>query len=289
MSRFHYRYPLNVPGKYYVNDQCTDCDLCRECAPNHVRRDDRTGVSYVFRQPETPEERMQLEEGVVGCPTGGVGNDGDQFDWNTTPIYDWNTAYAGPDGIRFEIRAPLLGEVQAARNSGGQHMNMEIREERPGDVDDIRAVTREAFRGQVHTCGREAEIVDQLRDAGALSVSLVAHCDEQVVGHVAVSPLETDAREAGWYGIGPVSVHPTYQRRGIGTLLMKAALAMLSARGARGCVLVGHPEYYVRFGFRADGSARVDGVPAEVTFCLKFRPPCPDPGTVTFHSAFGVH
>lgn len=116
MADFTYRYPLNVPGRYYVDDYCLDCDLCRECAPNNIRRDDRTGISYVFKQPTTPEEVAAVEAGVEGCPTEGVGNDGDRFDWETTPIYDWNARYQKkgsindkPD-IHFDIRAPILRE-----------------------------------------------------------------------------------------------------------------------------------------------------------------------------------
>src|SRR5258708_4508282 len=110
MSRFELRYPLNVPGKYYINDHCTDCDLCRSCAPHNIRRDDRTGISYVFKQPTTPEEIAGIEQGVGGCPTEAVGNDGDQFDWDTTPIFDWNERYQKYPEIRFDIRAPLLRE-----------------------------------------------------------------------------------------------------------------------------------------------------------------------------------
>lgn len=91
MARFENRYPKNVPGKYYIDDQCTDCDLCRETAPRNIRRDDETGISYVYRQPGTAEEIAACEEGVGGCPTEAVGDDGDRYDWRTTPIYDWTT------------------------------------------------------------------------------------------------------------------------------------------------------------------------------------------------------
>ena len=94
MANFYDRYPLNVPGRYYIDNQCTDCDLGRETAPNNVKRDDRTGISYIFKQPETEDEIRLLEEGgVQGCPTDAVGNNGDNFDWKSEPIYDWNTAY----------------------------------------------------------------------------------------------------------------------------------------------------------------------------------------------------
>jgi ferredoxin len=91
MATFTDRYPRNTPGKYYIDAQCTDCDLCRECAPNNIRRDDEAGHSYVFRQPTTPEEIAACEMGVQGCPTEAVGNDGDRYDWQTTPIRDWTT------------------------------------------------------------------------------------------------------------------------------------------------------------------------------------------------------
>ena len=85
MAIFAERYLQNVPGKYYVTDQCTDCDLCREIAPNNIRRNDEGGHSYVYRQPTTPEEIAACEEGVQGCPTEAVGNDGDQ----TQPKKPW--------------------------------------------------------------------------------------------------------------------------------------------------------------------------------------------------------
>jgi ferredoxin len=108
MANFKDRYPLNIQGKYYITNQCTDCDLCREYAPNNIKRDGRTGISYVFRQPETPEESAACQMGVEGCPTEAVGNDGDTFDWDKTPIYDWNKLYK-KEGIHFDIRVPIIG------------------------------------------------------------------------------------------------------------------------------------------------------------------------------------
>jgi ferredoxin len=107
MTDFTDRYPLNAPGKYYVTLQCLDCDLCRAAAPHNIRRDDRTGISYVFKQPTTAEEVAACEVGVEGCPTEGVDNDGDKNDWDKAPIYDWNTLYSKYPDIRFDITAPL--------------------------------------------------------------------------------------------------------------------------------------------------------------------------------------
>lgn len=106
---FAHRYPLNIPGRFYVDDQCTDCDLCRECAPNNIRRDDRYGQSYVFKQPETDEEVAAVMEGVDGCPTNAVRNDGDQFDWSREPIIDWNAVLGRMDReVNFEVSVPVI-------------------------------------------------------------------------------------------------------------------------------------------------------------------------------------
>ena len=83
MPEFAYRYDDNALGKYYVGDQCLDCDLCRETAPTVFKRNDAGGYAYVARQPETDEERALCEESVEGCPCEAIGNDGDKNDWNS--------------------------------------------------------------------------------------------------------------------------------------------------------------------------------------------------------------
>jgi len=70
------RTPENVPGPYYLDDTCIDCDLCRSAAPDFFRRYDEGGYTYVFRQPSTPEEIALAEEARLGCPTDSIGNDG---------------------------------------------------------------------------------------------------------------------------------------------------------------------------------------------------------------------
>jgi ferredoxin len=72
------RYPENILGKFYVDNQCIDCDLCRETAPDNFTRNDDGGYSYVFKQPTTPEEEAQCKEAMEGCPVEAIGNDGDQ-------------------------------------------------------------------------------------------------------------------------------------------------------------------------------------------------------------------
>jgi putative acetyltransferase len=131
----------------------------------------------------------------------------------------------------------------------------------------------------------EHYIVAALRRAGALAVSLVAEIDGRVVGHIAFSPVTLSDGTADWYGLGPVSVLPNCQRRGIGGALIEQGLARLRARNARGCCLVGHPDYYRRFGFTNTDSLAHAGVPPEAFFVRSFDGYTPT-GTVQFHKAF---
>jgi len=71
-------YPENVKGKFYVDNQCIDCDLCRETAPANFTRQDDAGYSFVFKQPETPEEIAACEEAMQGCPVEAIGSDGSE-------------------------------------------------------------------------------------------------------------------------------------------------------------------------------------------------------------------
>ena len=68
--------PENVPGPYYVDSTCIDCDLCRNAAPQFLKRQDDGGYTYVYRQPATDEEFAQAEQARLGCPTDSIGNDG---------------------------------------------------------------------------------------------------------------------------------------------------------------------------------------------------------------------
>jgi ferredoxin len=70
------KYAENVEGKFYVDDQCIDCDLCRETAPANFKRNDDGGHSYVYKQPESPEEETLCKEAMEGCPVEAIGNDG---------------------------------------------------------------------------------------------------------------------------------------------------------------------------------------------------------------------
>ncbi|MGE3508850.1 MAG: GNAT family N-acetyltransferase [Vicinamibacterales bacterium] len=160
-----------------------------------------------------------------------------------------------------------------------------IRPETDADAPAIEEVTIAAFELLPISSHTEQFIVRALRSAGALALSLVAVLDDQVVGHIAFSPVSISDGTLDWYGLGPVSVLPHLQRQGIGTALIREGLARLRERGAKGCCLVGHPAYYPRFGFDHLPGLWVDGVPAEAFFALSFDGHTPR-GRVTFHRAF---
>ena len=164
---------------------------------------------------------------------------------------------------------------------------MIIRDETEKDAAVISEVTEAAFRPMEISSHTEQYIVTALRAAKALSLSLVAEVDGQVVGHIAFSPVTISDGSQGWYGLGPVSVLPSHQKMGVGSALIREGLARLKALGAKGCCLVGHPHYYPRFGFvNADGLS-VEGVPAEAFFALSFDGSYPQ-GIVMFHEGFGA-
>jgi putative acetyltransferase len=160
-----------------------------------------------------------------------------------------------------------------------------LRPEHPQDVPAIERVTREAFLEAPHTSHTEHFIVGALRTAGQLTVSRVATRDSEVIGHVAISPVQISGANADWFGLGPVSVLPKYQGRGIGSALVMEALLVLSTRGAAGCVVLGEPDYYERFGFTASGGLTLPGVPPEYFMAVAFDQVVPT-GIVSYHEAF---
>ena len=161
---------------------------------------------------------------------------------------------------------------------------MIIRDEQPGDVPAIRELVREAFAGATHSSGTEWAIVDALRSANALTISLVAIERADVVGHVAVSPVTVHAAGA-WFGLGPVAVRRHRQRRGTGAALIGEALNKLRRSGAAGCVVLGEPAYYGKFGFEHDPDVTYAGVPPPYFQVLNFGMQRPT-GTVEYHPAF---
>jgi len=168
-----------------------------------------------------------------------------------------------------------------------------IRDEEPRDVAAIAEVTRAAFADHPHSNDTEHFIVAALRRSGALVISLVAEetageRTKHVVGHVAFSPVAISDGSPYWYGLGPVSVAPNKQRRGIGSELIEQGLARLRELGAAGCVVLGEPEYYKRFGFVNNPQLTYAGVPPEYFLAQAFASASAASGEVRYHEAFAA-
>lgn len=147
--------------------------------------------------------------------------------------------------------------------------NVHVRPETTADIDAIHRITTEAFLEAPHTDHTEQFVVQQLRHSGALTISLVAEVDGELVGHVAIS------------------VTPAWQGKGIGSALMHHVLQQLKITGAAGCVLLGDPAYYARFGFLPDPRLILPDVPPAYFQALPFGTDVPQ-GVVTYHAAFNA-
>jgi putative acetyltransferase len=124
-----------------------------------------------------------------------------------------------------------------------------IRSEAASDLDAIRQVNRAAFESDA-----EANLVDALRDGGYVEVSLVAEVDGEIVGHILFSrlPIITKTGQVDALSLAPMAVLPSHQRQGIGSNLVEAGLETCREKGHKIVVVLGHPEFYPRFGFSAD-------------------------------------
>ena len=123
-------------------------------------------------------------------------------------------------------------------------VSIEIREERPEDIPAIRDVNRHAF-GQE----QEGRIVDALRSNGAAMLSLVATVDSRVVGHIMYSPITVGDKVTG-AALGPMAILPEHQRQGLGSKLIEAGIQKLREAGYPFIIVLGHADYYPRFGFK---------------------------------------
>jgi putative acetyltransferase len=164
-------------------------------------------------------------------------------------------------------------------------MAMHIRNERPGDAEQIHEVTERAFADAPHTDHTEQFIVKALRKSGALTVSLVAEQEGVIIGHVAISPVSISDGAEKWYGLGPISVLPEHQGKGVGSQLIHKALGAISEKGAAGCVVLGDPDYYGRFGFKCIDGLVFPGVPARYFQARPFCETYPQ-GEVVYHESF---
>ena len=147
---------------------------------------------------------------------------------------------------------------------------MHVRSERPADIAGVHAVNLAAFDSPM-----EANLVDALREQADV-ISIVAEQDGQVLGHILLSPVRlTGAGDLRVMGLAPMAVTPDRQRTGIGSALVREGLAHCQRQGVDAVFVVGHPEYYPRFGFRPAsgfGIACEFEVPDEVFMALELKP-----------------
>lgn len=162
---------------------------------------------------------------------------------------------------------------------------MKIRKEHPADYQAIRQVTELAFQGKEYAGGDEQDIINRLRATNALTLSYVAVDNETIVGHIAFSPAIAEDRSAPWFALGPVSVMPEQQRKGIGSALIRQGLSELKKTGALGCILTGDPAFYKKFDFNLKPENAPANEPKEY-FMVKLFTPFEPIGSFSFHSAF---
>lgn len=165
---------------------------------------------------------------------------------------------------------------------------VEIRSETPQDVSAVRKVNLEAFNSPY-----EANLVDRLRSEGVHLLSLVAAKNERIVGHILFSPVKIDTPDGPFEvaGLAPMAVYPHVQRSGIGSALIRTSLQILRERKVPAIVLLGHPEYYPRFGFRPASEFGIRygyRVPDEAFMAIELQEGClaGHPGLAKYHPAF---
>ena len=164
---------------------------------------------------------------------------------------------------------------------------MLIRFEQTGDEPLIAELTAQAFAGLPYSDQSEHAIIARLRAAGALAVSLVAAEADAILGHVAFSAVTINTMECGWFGLGPVSVRPDRQNQGLGGALIRRGLEELGMRSAQGCVVLGNPGYYRRFGFAHCPGLRYPVAHADHFMALPLSAGTVPAGRVDYHPAFG--
>lgn len=167
-------------------------------------------------------------------------------------------------------------------------MRVLIRAEEKNDVSGVHAVNTTAF--ETHS---EADLVDALREQASPVVSLVADQDGVIVGHIMLSPVTLSGHpEVKIMGLGPMAVVPEVQRRGIGSELVRAGLEQCRQLGFTAVVVLGHPDYYPRFGFSPASHFDIDSeyeVPDDVFLAMELQPGALNgvTGRVQYHAAFG--
>ncbi|NGP75463.1 N-acetyltransferase [Balneolaceae bacterium YR4-1] len=166
--------------------------------------------------------------------------------------------------------------------------SIHIRPEHKEDIKHISQIIEAAFKDHPHGSHKEHLLVDELRADKALSLSLVAELDGEIVGHIAFSKVTIGGEFDSWYGLAPVSVDPDFQQQGIGSRLIEYGLSELRKREANGCVLVGEPGFYKRFGFEHLDDLIYEGVPDKYFLVLPFTKKIPK-GRVRYHNLFETY
>lgn len=147
---------------------------------------------------------------------------------------------------------------------------MEIRQEKSSDIDEVRRLVEFAFKPVEFSDDTEALALDMMREDGDLLLSLVAVENDEILGHIAFSCVKTGDEEGKWCALGPIAVLPKHQKRGVGKRLIEKSLFYLKEQNVKGCVLIGDPNYYNRFGFVSDDSITYRDVPSRYVQWLSF-------------------
>ena len=163
----------------------------------------------------------------------------------------------------------------------------QIKEESPAHYAAIRHVTQAAFARMSFSSGTEAKIIETLRAEGDLSLSLVAMGQSGLLGHCAFSPVKITGAAGSWYALGPIAVGPSDQRKGLGRALITEGLSRLKTQGAQGCVVIGNPQIYSRFGFHRDGQLISGALDRALVQRIIFQGSAPF-GHVSFAPAFDL-
>ena len=164
-------------------------------------------------------------------------------------------------------------------------MEISIRPENISDHELIYDLTKRAFANMPFAGGDEQDLVNALRAANALSISLVAEVEGRLAGHIAFSPAYAADGTKGYYALGPVSVEPDLQKQAIGSALIRYGIGLLRDRGAAACILTGNPAFYRRFGFEGTPQSAPENVPKEYFMILPLGK-SGNHGVIDFHPLF---